>query len=172
MQTLLRFGVGVGGGLQKGRGIKMEVPAATITAAASMALALWSLVTAYLSRSLALSAEEKAKRGELVRVKALGAIQIFLDALAELFFVVSGLRFLREHKGGVSMQDPSVQDYMKNLGSSRATLYRLQFTSAPYFTVDLNKQLTDILILTQEIKIENLEVIEKRVREIARLFRK
>jgi hypothetical protein len=140
---------------------------AIIAAGASLVLAVWSLATAGMSRAIALRAEEKAKRGELVRVNALEVIHTFLVALTGLFLEISTLRWLEVHGVNLTPGSPEFLEHMKNLGNSRETLARLQFTSDLYWTRDVNKKLIDILAVTENIDMQNLEVIEKRIREIA-----
>jgi len=141
-----------------------EIAAALV----SLVIAVWSLLTAKKSRELALSAEESAKRGELVRIRALEATDSLLCAVADLVSIVGGIGFLVNFAGGISMENESIRNSFKEFGEKRAYIMKLRIQYAPYLTEDLIKHMDLLFESTERLSIDQnyLKNIEGKLRLI------
>ncbi len=145
-----------------------EVYVALIAAFVSVLSLIWNLATARINRKLVLSAEEIAKRGELVRVKALEAIDSVLEAIAEMVSVVGGLQFLVKNAGGVSMEIESVREGIKNFAEKRSSVMKLRIRCAPYLTEYLIAEMDDLFAQTESLNVnlQALAGVEVRLKSI------
>jgi hypothetical protein len=137
-----------------------DVYVGLIAAAVSVGALIWNLATTRVSRSLALSAEEAAKRGELVRVHALRAIDVLLESVAEMLAAVGGLVFLEKHGIAITFEQPEVQKQIKTIGEERSKVARIRVTSAPYLTRELLNKVDGILARTEMVRFDEIRLIE------------
>lgn len=128
-----------------------EVLVALIGAGASLILAIWSLVTAKLAKGLALAAEERAKRGEIVRVKSLEAIDGVLSSAAELKNAMGNLLFLQRSGFALSIDNPEIQKQLAKFSEHREILVRVSTTAAPYLSELLINEIKSIISKTERL---------------------
>jgi hypothetical protein len=87
--------------------LKPAVVSALVAAAASLLVALFSLLTARTARALALSAEDAAKQTEVIRAKGLSAVEEVTFSVGKLLEVTRTMQLTRS-----SFQ--SVQEFIAN----------------------------------------------------------
>jgi hypothetical protein len=133
-----------------------EINVALIAAGVSVAALIWNLATVRVSRSLVLSAEEAAKRSELVRIHALEAVEELLVSVSPMIASVGALLFLEKHGIALDINRSEVQEQIKTIGENRAKIFRLRITSSPYLTEELLNVVDDILARTETVKFDEL----------------
>jgi hypothetical protein len=143
---------------------KSLIPA-LLAATASIAGAIWSLLTAHRARRNVLRAEEHAKRAELVRVKALEAIDTLLDGLTTLILSVETMCFLM--RANVSID--STPGPMKDFAEARGKVTRLRYRFAPYVSDEVLSMIDELVQMTTSIAHdrEELDRLSSRLRLLA-----
>jgi hypothetical protein len=139
-----------------------SLTAAVLAAVVSAAGALWAILTAQHARRSVLRAEEHAKRAELVRVKALEAIDTLLDGLTGLILSTETLRFLIQR--GHEDMGP-----LKDFAEARGKVTRLRYRFAPYVSDEVVSMIDEVVLKTQTINhsSSDLESLSSRLRLIA-----
>jgi len=146
-----------------------KIIVALVASFTAIVVALWSVATSGRARSMALRAEERAKRGELVRVKALEAMDTVLDAIWDLIQMIRYFRGAIKYEGGVNWEDPEVIENMEILTTRHTTLGRLRLRMAPYLTPEIDAELSKVLELVRiESQESHLDEVEKKLEDIAR----
>jgi len=145
--------------------MEKELIAVLVSTSVSIASAVWALLTASRARRSVLLAEEHAKRAELVRVKALEAIDELLEGITTLLTSVETMCFLLN--AGVSI-DPSQQ--LKDFAEARAKVNRLRYRFAPYVSDEVLAMIGQVVQMTSAFSIQGdeLEGLASRLRLISR----
>lgn len=153
---------------------KSLIPA-VIAAVISVLGALWSFTTAGRVRRNILRAEERAKRSELVRVKALEAVDELLSEVTMLIMNVETMKFLIQTGTTVSIE--STPDLFGNFGKARKQVLMLRYRFAPYVsevvlsTIDEIGQISEMLNFNEaflEHFTEKLKSLESKIATDAR----
>lgn len=142
----------------------VEIYVAMIAAAVSVGALIWNLATARFARKLVLSAEETAKRGELIRLHGLNAVDELLDAVSEMIGAVGGLLFLKRHGVALDPTRPETQKQIKTIGEERSKIARVRIKSAPYLDAELITEVDNVLAKTEMVEFDQVEVIEADLR--------
>ena len=142
-----------------------ELITAILAAVVSIGALIWNLSTIKLSRTLVLSAEESAKRSELVRIHALKAVDSTLASIAPMIASFGSLIFLKNHGYSMDITQPEIQKQVKIIGEEKSKLFTLSITAAPYLTNELLEILNDIVAKTSMINFDDLIDIECELKE-------
>lgn len=142
-----------------------EIYVALIAAAVSVGALIWNLATAHFARRLILSAEETAKRGELLRLHGLKAVDELLDAVSAMVGAVGGLLFLKRYGVALDPTKPETQKQIKTIGEERSKIVKVRIKSAPYLDAELIAEVELLLAKTETIEFDKVEVIEKKLNE-------
>lgn len=142
----------------------VEIYVAMIAAAVSVGALIWNLATAHFARKLVLSAEETAKRGELLRLHGLNAVDELLDAVSGMIGAVGGLLFLKRHGIALDSTKPETQNQIKTIGEERSKIAKVRIKSAPYLDTELITEVDNVLAKTETVKFDKVEVIEADLR--------
>jgi hypothetical protein len=116
--------------------MQTAIEVAIITSATSVALAIWSLVTARTAKSMALEAEEMAKRSELVRVKGLDAGTAILKSLTEFIIATETAIQLISLEGGL-FEDSPAMGKVQAAAQQHAALRRCILENAIYLATEI-----------------------------------
>jgi hypothetical protein len=117
-------------------GVPPPIVVAIISSATSVALAIWSLMTARTAKSKALEAEEMAKQSELVRVKGLEAGAAILRSLTEFIIAVDTAVDLIRLQGGLAENSPALGS-VEAAALSFAALRRCILENQIYLTAEI-----------------------------------
>jgi hypothetical protein len=142
-----------------------ELTTDILAAGVSIGALIWNLATLKISRSLVLSAEEVAKRSELVRTHALKAVDAVLVSIAPMISSFGSLIFLERHGIGIDFTQPEIQKQIKTIGEERSKILTLSITSAPYLTDELLNIVKDILSKTESVNFNEIRAIESELQE-------
>ncbi len=143
----------------------VAIVAAIIAALVSVGSLIWNLATTRISRSLVLSAEEAAKRGELVRLHGLKAVDQLLVAVSGMIGAVSGLIFMKKYGIQIDPTRKETQQQIKAIGEERANIRKVRIISAPYLESNLMREIDVILDATSMVELDKVEELERRLHE-------
>ncbi|MEY6434246.1 hypothetical protein ABC977_17785 [Thioalkalicoccus limnaeus] len=142
-----------------------EVYVAVIAATISVGTLIWNLATTRISRALVLSAEETAKRAELVRLHGLEAVDELLSAVSKMIGAVSGLGFLKKYGVELDPTKPETQQQIKTIGEERSNMAKVRITSAPYLDHELIGEIDKILAATAFVEFDKVEEVESQLHD-------
>jgi hypothetical protein len=143
--------------------------AALASSVVAIIIAVVSLATARLNRSLILKAEEKAKRGELVRAKGLEVTDTLLDAIWEVIRSIGNVRSSLRNDSGLDIEDSDANKEWEEIVHKLKVLSRLRFRTAPYLSEELDSQLDRISRMREwELTKSFLDHKERELEEIAK----
>ena len=141
----------------------METPIAValISSTTSVALAVWSLMTARTAKSRALEAEEMAKRSELVRVKGLDAGAAILRSLTEFMIGAETAIQLIRLSGGLFEEDAQAMGALQVAAQQYLSMRRCVSENAIYLADEITGAV-DALVSNVNL---SPEVLPARLRE-------
>jgi len=121
----------------------MEV--ALITAVGSLIVAVFGLVTSGKAKQLALRAEKTSKGAEQVRLRAIGAGEALLAAMAELMLTAEGILFRLSSRTGEVLTLEEAQQYATAIERAISEIRRIMYSTALYTTPAIRERLENLL---------------------------
>lgn len=116
-----------------------------LTAAGSLLVAIFGLVTARKAKSLAAEAEEASKRSEQVRLRATNAGESILASIAQVLIGVEAVRDRLSYSAKKSLTEQEMIDLFQRLSTPVRDLRLTIYSTAIYTMPSLRDRIEDFL---------------------------